>query len=257
MRMHILLLLVILFGTSFQAAANPQAQNTTRPSIGVTKHQQSSLAYSDHDRAKQWDLTNTEWQRYKTLMQGIRGSISPAMISPIEVLGIHAESKADRRKYAERWAQMLRDDTEQILAFQQAVIKANERLYSNQPLIDISKLKQRQSKITLNPGDRLLFFTTTTDCSTCDAQLSVLLSKTRLSAVKLDIFLLGTEGQDEAARQWAQTHNIPPELVRQHAITINHDKGTLTRLSQYQGKPPYLMLQSPDGTLPVSLGDLR
>jgi len=257
MRTHLLLLLIILSGTSFQVSADSQTENITRPSIEATKHQQSGLAYSDHDQAKQWDLTNTEWQRYKTLMQGIRGSISPAMISPIEVLGIHAESATDRRMYAERWAQMLRDDTEQILSFQQAVIEANVHLYGNQPLIDVSKLRHRQSKTTLNPGDRLLFFTTTTNCSTCDAQLSVLLSKTRLSAVKLDIFLLGTEGQDEAARQWAQTHNIPPELVRQQAITINHDKGTLTRLSQNLGKPPYLMRQSSDGTVPISLGDLR
>jgi len=257
MKTHLLLLLAILSGTSFQVAASPQTQNTTRPSIEVTKHQQSSLTYSDHNQAKQWDLTDTEWNRYKALMQGIRGSISPATISPIEVLGIHAESDTDRRRYAERWAQMLRDDTEQILAFQQAVIKANMRLYGNQPLIDVSKLKLQQPKTALNPGDRLLFFTTTTDCSTCDAQLSVLLSKIRLSAIKLDIFLLGTEGQDEAARQWAQTHNIPPEMVRQQAITINHDKGTLTRLSQNLGTPPYLMRQSLDSTAPISLGDLR
>jgi len=257
MRIHLLLLLAILSSASAQAGAGPQTQNTTRPSIGVTKHQQSSLTYLDHNQAKQWDLTDTEWNRYKTLMQGIRGSISPATISPIEVLGIHAESDTDRRMYAERWAQMLRDDTEQILAFQQAVIEANVRLYGNQPLIDVSKLRHRQSKTMLNPGDRLLFFTTTTDCSTCDAQLSVLLSKTRLSAVKLDIFLLGTDDQDEAARQWAQTHSIPPERVRQQAITINHDKGTLTRLSQNLGKPPYLMHQSPDGSFPISLGDLR
>ncbi len=257
MRTHLLLLLLltVLSGVSLQAGADPQG--TAQPSIRVTKHQQSSLTYSDRDQAKHWDLTDTEWQRFKTLMQGIRGSISPTNISPIEVLGIHAESDADRRMYAERWAQMLRDDTEQILAFQQAVIEANVRLYGNQPLIDVSKLKLRQPKNALNPGDRLLFFTTTTDCSTCDARLSVLLSKIRLSAVKLDIFLLGTEGRDEAARQWAQVHNIPPEMVRQQQITINHDKGTLTRLSQNRGKPPYLMRKSPDGTVPISLGDLR
>jgi len=251
----LLLLLATLSGVFTQAGAAPQGQGTTQPS--TTTYQQSHLADSDYDRAKQWNLTETEWQRYKIMMQGIRGSISPATISPIEVLGIHAESDADRRMYAERWAQMLRDDTEQILAFQQAVIEANMRLYGNQPLIDVSKLQLRETKNTLNPGDRLLFFTATSDCSTCDAQLAVLLSKARLSAVKLDIFLLGTENQDKAARQWAQTHNIPPDLVRQQVITINHDKGTLVRLSQNLGKPPYLMRKSPDDITPISLGDLR
>ena len=71
-------------------------------------------------RAEQWGLDLTEWQRYKFLMQGIRGSVSPATLSPIEVLGIHARNSDERRRYAEQWAVMMRDDAERILAFQRA-----------------------------------------------------------------------------------------------------------------------------------------
>jgi integrating conjugative element protein (TIGR03759 family) len=255
MKPHALLLLAVFSGTPFQASADQQTQSNPQTSIGITQHEQSTLEYSERSRAQQWDLTKTEWQRYKTLMQGIRGSISPATISPIEVLGIHAESEADRRKYAERWAQILRDDTEQILAFQRAVIEANVHLYADQPLIDTSMLKRQPQKAALEPGDRLLFFTAT-DCNTCDAQLSLLLSKTGLSAIGLDIFLLGTEGRDEAVRQWAQARQIPPEQVHRQTITLNHDSGTLARLSQGIGKPPYLMRKSVLGTAPITMSEL-
>ena len=62
------------------------------------------LSPTDKARATIWDLSDTEWRRYRSLMDGIRGSISPATLSPIEVLGIHARDEAERRRYAERWA---------------------------------------------------------------------------------------------------------------------------------------------------------
>ncbi|MEW8057076.1 MAG: TIGR03759 family integrating conjugative element protein, partial [Candidatus Thiodiazotropha sp.] len=59
------------------------------------------LSATDLAHARLWGLSETEWRRYKQLMQGIRGSISPATISPIEVLGIHARDDAERQRYAE------------------------------------------------------------------------------------------------------------------------------------------------------------
>ena len=43
-------------------------------------------------RADQWGLTETEYQRYRDLMTGPRGSLSDPTITPIEVLGIEARS---------------------------------------------------------------------------------------------------------------------------------------------------------------------
>ena len=54
----------------------------------------NDLSETDLDRARVWDLSEVEWRRYQQLMRGIRGSISPSMISPIEVLGIHARNEA-------------------------------------------------------------------------------------------------------------------------------------------------------------------
>ena len=64
---------------------------------------ENTLTSSERARSRLWELSETEWRRYKLLMQGIRGSISPSTISPIEVLGIHARDQDERRRYAEMW----------------------------------------------------------------------------------------------------------------------------------------------------------
>ena len=56
----------------------------------------SSLTASERARSRSWGLTQAEWHRYRQLMQGIRASVSPATISPVEVLGIHARDAAER-----------------------------------------------------------------------------------------------------------------------------------------------------------------
>src|ERR1700677_70743 len=45
-------------------------------------------------------LTDEEWLRYGQLMQGMDGHWY-AQLSPAAVLGLHAETEADRRHYAE------------------------------------------------------------------------------------------------------------------------------------------------------------
>ena len=110
-----------------------------------------------------------EWRRYRALMTGVRGSISPATLSPIEVLGIHARDEQERQKYAEQWARIMREDAERILAFQHAYDEAQRRLFPQSQLIDALQVAMRPSKpaadteAALGKTDRVLFFTAT-DC---------------------------------------------------------------------------------------------
>ena len=139
-----------------------------------TKAQQSALDWSDitaneRARAEAWRLSADEWHRYRSLMEGIRGSISPGTISPIEVLGIHARDDAERRRYAEQWAMMMREDTERILAFQHAYDQAGRLLYPTETLIDVARLPDRdEDQQALLATDRVLLFARP-DCAACDA----------------------------------------------------------------------------------------
>ncbi len=192
-------------------------------------------------RSRSWGLSETEWRRYKSLMQGIRGSISPPTISPIEVLGIHARNDDERRRYAERWASVMREDVERILAFQHAYDAAGKRLYPNDQIIDVSRLPGRkENDRDLQAEDRVLLFTRP-DCATCDALLNTLLKQIDKVA-GIDLYITGFEpGDDPAIRRWAVEHGIKADWVHNRRVTLNHEAGVFERLTHGKAEIPYLM----------------
>ena len=201
----------------------------------------NNLSETDLARARVWYLSETEWQRYQQLMQGIRGSISPSTISPIEVLGIHARDEAERQKYAEAWARAIREDVDRILSFQRAYDTAVKRLYPNEPLIDIDRLPGKSAETNaLQPTDRLLLFARPA-CPACDLLVNKLLQ--RIDEVSgIDIYLMElAPGDDAAVRDWASRHQIELEWVRSRRVTLNHDGGALKKLTNEHGEVPYLL----------------
>ena len=236
----VILSLAVLVSTPAVAAELSHTQ------VKETRQDDSSLAVNilsatDRVRAHLWDLSEVEWQRYEQLMQGIRGSISPSTISPIEVLGIHARDEAERQRYAEVWARAMREDVDRILAFQHAYDAAGKHLYPNEPLIDIDRLPGKTEETSvLQPTDRLLFFARP-ECPACDMLVGKLLK--RIDEVSgIDVYLADiAPGDDAAVRDWASTHQIVPAWVRTRRITLNHDGGALDKLTSGRGEVPYIL----------------
>ncbi len=249
------LALVLVVAVPVQAArVTDTAATVTGTDTATTAH--SLLSESERARARDWALSETEWLRYRQLMAGVRGSISPPTISPIEVLGIHARDDAERQRYAERWAQLMHEDAGRILAFQHAYDAANRRLYPDESLIDVSQLPVSTAKTGgLQPDDRVLFFTRT-DCPVCDAWLGRLLQ--HLDTVAgIDIYLTGDKsGDDQAVRTWARQHNIHPDWVRRHKVTLNHDAGALDQLTGGKGEVPTLLRRRGEAVSPLRAADL-
>ena len=214
------------------------------------------LSESERTQARIWNLSETEWQRYRQLMQGIRGSISPETISPIEVLGIHARDEAERQRYADAWARAMHEDVDRILAFQRAYDASGKRLYPNEPLIDVGQLPVKAEVTSVfQSTDRLLFFARPA-CPVCDALVSKLLK--RIDEVSgIDIYLLGlVPGDDAAVRAWASTHRIDPAWVRSRRVTLNHDAGALDTLTSGQGDVPYVLHRRGESLSPLRASDL-
>jgi len=233
--------------------SNTQIKQTGQ---GESSIEANTLSTSDLARARLWDLSEVEWHRYKQLMQGIRGSISPSTISPIEVLGIHARDEAERQRYAETWARAMREDVERILMFQRAYDAAGKHLYPNEPLIDIGRLPGKAKETSpFQSSDRLLFFARP-ECPVCDLLMGKLLK--RIDEVSgIDIYLTDVApGDDVAVRAWASSHQIDPEWVRSRKITLNHDGGALDKLTNGQGKVPYVLRRRGESLSQLRASDL-
>jgi hypothetical protein len=111
----------------------PTASAATTLALDAARQQAADL-----ERARLWGLTVEDIQRARMLMQpgSARAAFSSPNLSPVEALGIHARSDAERRKYAELFARALHADTERIVAWMATYSAIYARLYPNEPVID-------------------------------------------------------------------------------------------------------------------------
>ena len=222
-----------VFLTLLLGSSNPLLAQALKNEPLTYTQTEDSHRQDDESQRKLWALSKQDWSRYQTLMQGIRGSISPKTISPIEVLGTHARNEAERRKYAEIWATMRHDDIARILAFQKAYDEAFARLYPDEQLIDMALL-HRSSEPQIKPDDRLLVFLKIAQCAECTATIQKVMQSEPLKSLHLDIYFVDTQNSkdDDNIRRWAQQHAIDAQRLKAGSITLNHDQGTLYKISR-------------------------
>jgi len=110
--------------------------STTQPQSAATSS--AGLSSADLELAKMWGLTSEEMRRAKLLLAGPRGTFSQPNLSPLEALGIHARTPAERQKYALAFARALHDDTERVLAWTRTVEQARRAAYGTERVIDFS-----------------------------------------------------------------------------------------------------------------------
>lgn len=247
-----------LLGIAMSVCADqPITTDATHSRIESTARVNTPLLPIEKARAATWGLSETEWRRYRSLMEGIRGSISPPTISPIEVLGIHAEDAVERNRYAETWARMVREDVSRILVFQRAYDEAGRRLFPGEQLIDPSRLPHNDPKFMgLTPEDRVLFFTRPA-CPRCDRLLARLLSRVD-EVAGIDIYLSRVSpGEEAAVRDWATERGIRPEWVKTRRVTLNFDAGALEKLTGDQVQLPVLMRRRGDAIEPLAVSAIR
>jgi integrating conjugative element protein (TIGR03759 family) len=214
----------------------PQATPLTTSLTSTLKQSITDTEIQQFDR-QQWQLSEPEWQRYTTLLQGIRGSVSPKSLSPLEVLGIHAETAQERKAYAKRWAKLMHEDVERTLAFQRAYLEAAKELYGQPPLFDAKLMSigsPRNEAHAIADGDRLLVFVKLQDCLTCNTVVQQVLARSAGKRVQVDIYFTDTKEQQDEPHMvaWAKQHRLDPQQMAKKALTLNHDKGAYYQVSQ-------------------------
>ncbi|CNI36328.1 integrating conjugative element protein%2C PFL_4693 family [Yersinia frederiksenii] len=213
------------------ALQTEQSQQGNTASVSTTL--QALEEAQSKKNAQEWGLTTEEWQRYQQLSKGRRGILSPGL-DPITTLGIEARSEEERRHYADLSVKQDFQRVEAELAFQREVNAAWVRVY---PGI----LPVRSAGDAGQGNGRLALFVRADCGAPCESKVASLLTSQRL----LDIYLVGSEGKDEAVRAWAKKLAIPVERVKAKTLTLNHDRGQWIKFGQ--GRMPVVLQQGENG----------
>ena len=160
-----------------------------------------------------WNLTHADWTRYETLMAGRRGAWSPDA-DPLLVLGAHARSAAERRRFAEAFVLAEHARVEGEFAFERAVQAAWSRLFPGQ--LRIAAAAGRL------PGSEVERYAMVLDrgCADCGGRIRDRLG----SGVPVDVYVRGA-ADDADLRRWAAEQAVEAAAVRSGLLTLNHGDG--------------------------------
>jgi hypothetical protein len=142
---HSAIALLLLCGAGVHSLAADQSTQTTvsetsaitaGKGVGGAKEVGTNLSAAELATAQLWGISAQEMQRAQQLMRGPRGSFSVANISPLEVLGIHAKTDAERQKYAELFAQAYVADVNRSIAWAKVSQVEIKRITGNSPVVN-------------------------------------------------------------------------------------------------------------------------
>ena len=168
-----------------------------------------SQARDSERTAAVWNLTSDDWTRYEDLMRGRRGAWSPDA-DPLLVLGAHARTESERRRFAEAFVLAEHQRVEGELAFERAVQAAWKRLFP-------SRLRIAASAETVLGGaaDRYALVLDRA-CADCGRRIADYLS----AGAPVDVYVRGA-ADDADVRVWAGEQGIDPAVVRTGRVTLN------------------------------------
>ena len=197
----------IVFVFLLVAQATAQSQ-----SIDSAQTDGLDIAPIAHRSAEAWGLSIDEWQRQTELRALSQGMLSQDL-TPLEVLGILTDNPADRKRYARLYAEQQRAMLDRIAAFEADYLE------------EYAALNQRLSA-GLNGRSTLVI---DIDCVSTKCRRQVAEALAIAQNGKVDIFVVGSASDNAAVRKWAATNRIPPNLVRQRQITLNHGTPDMKR----------------------------
>lgn len=132
-------------------------------------------------------------------------------------LGVEAQTDQERQRYAELQVALEAKRAERELAYQNAYTAAWAKLFPG--LLPIQGMASPPPTSSAAASRQALFVED--HCPACTAEAQRLQS----SDTVFDIYLVGSQGEDERVRSWARQADIEPAKVQRRQITLNHDRG--------------------------------
>jgi len=228
-----------IVGALVLVAVTSVTQTQVRAQDSAVEMTSTETVFTQEAIAEQWRLSVEEWETYQTLMQGPRGVWTPNL-DPVTVLGIHARTDAERRRYAELLVMIEFERVEQELSFQRAYDAAARRLFPD--LLPVAAVETPET--TLLAGTDRLAFVGSIDprrCPTCRAELVRWLRlHDNPAGPVIDLFLDDAD-DDQAIRSWAIEQGINPQDVIAGRITLNHARDAMALPADSEFVRPMLM----------------
>lgn len=178
--------------------------------------QSAPLERSHSEQAASWGLTEQEWTRFEQIQAGPRGYWSPNL-DPLTALGVEAENDQERLRYAELQVALEAKRAERELAYQHAYTAAWAKLFPG--LLPIQGMASPSPARSAVMPRQALFVEDHCPACTVEAQ------RLQSSDMAFDIYLVGSQGEDERVRNWARQADVDPAKVQRRQITLNHDRG--------------------------------
>ncbi len=223
------------------------ANAATTPTPANSSEKNTIINSTTVGNAQDWQLTDSEWNRYLELMQGVNVKWYP-QLTPPEILGMNADNPVEQNHFAELVAKVQHEKLARELAFNNAINQALKRLYPDEPLIlpfDLSpfnpmSVAKADNTTALQAGDHLVLFIECKNPLNFNTLPPLIALINHHPKTILDIFCLNAFDAT-AIRQWAKSNHIPANLVAENRITLNQDKG---KFIQTVGNVPlpYLLL---------------
>lgn len=228
-----------IFGSLVLVAATLVIQTQAWAQDSAVETTRTESIFTQEAIAEQWRLSVEEWDTYQTLMQGPRGVWTPNL-DPVTVLGIHAKTDAERRRYAELLVMIEFERVEQELSFQRAYDAAARKLFPD--LLPVAAVETPET--TLLAGTDRLAFVGSIDprrCPTCRAELVRWLRLHDDAAGPVIDLFLDDADDDQAIRSWAIEQGINPQDVIAGRITLNHARDAMALPADAEFVAPMLM----------------
>ena len=182
--------------------------------------------HSTAAQAKAWGLTDDEWATFERLQAGPRHYWSP-QLDPLTTLGVEADSDQERQRYAELQVRLEAKRAERELAYQKAYTAAWARLFPG--MLPVQGMSDDAAPMS---SSRTALFVEE-HCPACVTRTQQWLR----AGAHLDVYLVGSQGDDARLRQWARGAGITPAQVSSGQVTLNHDRGRWFALGASRSLP--------------------
>jgi len=211
----------------FVATGSSHAETDTglfNTELKSTLDSSSDLKMSEEDKslARQWQLTDSDWLKYKSIMKGPRGIWSPGL-DPITALGVSETDLVERKRYAELWIKVETNRAELEIAFEVERQLAAKRINGDQLAVNNQRWVQEWEAKRIAVSKQVLLFVDVKCMDDCKALVDEVRASVGENA-RLDIFF-ANGATSESIGQWAASMKISPETVRSKSITLNFDEG--------------------------------